>query len=697
MALATKIYGGYIVLAGLGAFWFSSETRWRQSPWLLIGFLAGIFAASPFLWIAPADWWNDLLAESFFQYRIGTPALTATKFTTITTGLNYLPRVLIYRFEWPWFVLALGGLFFLFFFRPRKNLFFIIPYSASLAIIALRLSYLREWDLVNLTPFLSLSIAFLITGLLETIKNKVLRGSAVCLFVLFLIFQGAVTWGEAWVARFPDTREFARRWVLQQVDRGSTLNYDLNLSSTYSVWVPENAGIKLSGARINRFLSEKDKTSPPPGQAWVLERTWWEPTLPETRYRPIQIFKLHNTYWENPDILIFRPPFPPRPSELILPHLRVRSSEPAFPNTPWSQKQPLDLLSEPGTSSRQIFFASRDMEAMGFALLGQGKAKVYFGPALGFPVKVQQGGLTTGVLKRLRRWPPLSPRVYALHLKNPEKDQTLWLGLFPSPEEMAPLLCRFEAWKDLEQAAYMGLKRQDAPGELSLFYALALAAQKREPEARAHLENLSREKSEFLNSYRSLVSSQGQDLEEALRRMTGASRKELLREEVVWPYSNQGDDKEMAGNWPAPQVVAKSHEFHLWLPHYFLPGFFKASLNIGFQKGPASRGVHLKIIALWSGRYFKELSRIPLQPGQTEITIPIPFSIGPVRFEFQIDSQEAAWPVIQSLVLTPDHEAEWKWRWSLFNRYLDLNPFLSSTAPHPRDLDHHRDSEMIRR
>ena len=523
LAVAVKIYGGYIVLTAVTAVLFSPFRKFRGIGLILCGMFCGITFGS-YLWFNPTTWFNNVVGESFSQLFIHSTLLSKSRSDLIQEGLIYFWRGMAYRFHLPWMILSLMGIGFLFLRHQKEERFFLIPTICALLIIVSRLSYLREWDFVNLSPLLAIAIACLIISLLKHLWGfPFYRNIALLLLSSFMTFQAFVALGDAWIAKQPDTRQLARVWCLQHLTVGSLLLYDTNLSGGYASWPPREGGITLKGTPIQDLLKNKTISDIPNEHLAVLERAWWElPNL--THHQPMYLFDLRNTYWENPEIFAFHLNPSRSYPNLILPHTMVRFPDPAFLNTSWSECQPLDLLSKSEEIGEQLIFAHRPINDIGYALLGHGQGSIFFGPVIGFPTEVKMGKITSGFFAPHRRILPWFPRTYKITLVPKPGKQVLWLGIYPKPEQMASLLFRYEAWSDLEGVARIGLSRKDAPSELSLFYVTALAAQGKNETANQELARLHQRQPDFLSLYHRLAASKDENFDITLGKMANATK-----------------------------------------------------------------------------------------------------------------------------------------------------------------------------
>ena len=668
MAVATKMYGGYIILAAFAAILFSPSRFLRKMGLVLFGLILGIILGSPYLWVDPAGWWNDIFWETITELSVRAPGWNWSRLHSVQRGIMYLWQGLIHRFHLPWIILSLFGIGFLFGRHQRKDLFFLVPLLTSLVIIGFALSYLREWDFVNLTPYLAMAIAALSVHLLSRWGNSpTYRRLASLGLAVFLIFQGFVALSDAIIARFPDTRQLARQWVLRYVDRGSSFLSDAIV--TGAAWIPVDSGLTLTDATGKKLLQDNNLSNLPPAQMALVERVWWDPPLSRSHYLPVQVIDLRSTFWENPQISLFRLDSPQSAPNLILPHTTIRSPEPAFLDGSGSQRQILDILSGSSSTRTQYLFKNEPINQMWFALLGQGRGSISFGPSLGFPAEVKMGKITSGLFTPVRQILPSYPRTYKVFLVPKPGKQTLWLGLYPRPDGMSPLLLRYEAWPELERMAGLGLTLKDAPAELFLFYAAALTAQGKNEKARQELDRLHQLHPQFLSLYQRLATGQEKNFNKSLGQMAQESLAGLSAEEVFWP-NRPGDLGELDRLWPSPKFLSQDNLFHLWLPQTYLPGFLKAQVHFTLNGTSPAGNSRLIAIAFKSEYFLRELARIDLKPGLESLELPLQIPTGPVRLEFRIESSTPCQPKITSVQIRQDYESEFRWRWKVFSKYL---------------------------
>jgi hypothetical protein len=316
------------------------------------------------------------------------------------------------------------------------------------------------------------------------------------------------------------------------------------------------------------------------------------------------------------------------------------------------------------------------LKPFGYALLGQGQASLSFGPGLAFPLKVKSPALSCGLFQPVRRILPWYPRTYKVSLVPGAGEQSLWLGLYPRPEAMAALLLRYRVWPLLERITRSGLTAGEAPAELLLFQAAALAAQGKKQEAGQALDRLERLRPQFLSQYRRLAADQGKNFDLSLAKLSGSSQADLKAEDIFWP-DRSGDLGQLDRLRPKPVILSRADVFHMWLPYSFLPGFVKAKVRWTVDQPSAAHRsrANLIVIAVQDKIFLKELARTELKPRGDIPDISLEIPAGPVRLEFRLETDTPGQPRITSLQIGPDHQAEFRWRLKIFSHYLkDLLP-----------------------
>ncbi len=663
LAAATKLYGGYIVLAGLGAIGFSPSRRLWKIGWLLLGLLSGIALGFPYLWVDPQGWWDQVVLETIDEFLIRSPSFDKGRISAYQQGIVYLFGALNRRFFLPWILLAVLGFGYLIQRREKSDLFFFIPLGGALCLLGLALAYLREWDLVNFTPYLALVIGVFGVGVLGFNKGVGYRRLTSLAFSLFLIWQGWVALSDARLARFPDTRQLARHWVLRHVDPGERLFLDTPI--TGANWVPTQIGLALIGMPYKEMISPPILRSARAGDTAVVERAWWDPPLEAAPLSRVQTIDLRNTYFENPRITFFRYGFELGPPGVVLPHVRVLPPEPAFLTGEKGSGPPMDLVADtPLLRERYLMAPGSLREPLFYVNLGQGKGGVGFGPALWFPVKGEITALSCGTFRPIRRLLPGFPRTYLVSITPHSAEQGFWVGLYPDPTAAFPLLARFQQWDRLEKLGDRYCAQGEAPLEASLFYAAALSALGRSKEAASIVADVGQKDPAFFQGYRRLTEAGGETLFLLLRKMVKTSRVELAQEDVFWP-ERPGEMGEVDRYPRKVAVLSEDRLFHLWLPHSFLPGFLTAAVQVKVKDTG-----RLRVISVAANTVVEELRRVDVKPGQERIVLPLEVRKGPTRLEFRLETQNPVRPEIIALHVSPDFSSEFAWRWGLFNQYL---------------------------
>jgi len=669
LAVATKMYGGYVVLGALGAVFFQRKQIIRKSAWVILGLVLGILMGSPYFWLDPGNWWNNTVLEAVDEFFVRAPHLGGSRMAQMKQGLIFLGQGLNHRFHLPWILFSLMGIGLLLWRHQKRDLFFLIPFSTACLLIGFALTYLREWDLVHLTPYLAVATAVFFVHLREAWRWTFWRRKGLAfILALFLLFQGSVALRDALLARLPDTRELAREWVLRQADEGTRLFFDTNISGAN--WIPVNKGLNLVGIPFQKLLTERQAIAPSEGDLAVVERAWWDPPFSQDP-APLQVFNLRSTYFENPEIAFFRLSSKKDGPKIILPHGRVHPPGPAFLDTPWAFRQPLDLLSDTLPLRDRYLFAGRKMGPFFYVLLGEGQGSLQFGPAVSFPIRAELKTLKSGVVTPIQRIFPWFPRSYRLSVRPKPDCKGMWLGVFPDGLQAFPLLARYGSWAELEALARPGKGERDVPAEARLFYAAALAAQQKKAEAERELAELEKRHPGFLEDYRLLATDKG-DLFPKLRELSLAGQAALQSEDVYWP-ARSGDLGELDQKEMKATVLIEDGLFHVWLPQVFLPGFFRAEIRYQ-TKVPLEKGRgRLRIISVRANTVVQELARIDLQSGQGELKVPFQIQEGPVRLECRLESDAPSKPEIKSLHIAMDYGAEFSWRRRLFQYYLGNN------------------------
>lgn len=652
LAVATKLYGGYAILAGLAAWWFSPTRHWQGPLALIGGLLLGWGLGSPLLWQDPATWLEYQRHEILSQYQMADKApLAHDRLAQIWGGLQYLPRTLAHRLGWPWLLACLPAILW-FVRRPQSRVLapLLAVFSAALAITALRLAYLREWDLVHLTPFLHLALAGAGLALWRRFSIPgVAPGLVRAGLAAVLIWQGLVGLSYAAVARWPDTRQFARQWLERHLPPGQTLAHDLVLSSLF--WPPD--GYLLLNEPVRDTLRQGQR---PGGEGLaVAEWPWWEPRPNPAQVQPLMEFALLAGFWENPAIS-FHLPRTPRPrSELILwPPWVEEPRSLGFLDTAWARRQPLHLAGDPDLPARLRIIARHGLPPLGLAVLGQGRARLDLGWGLVRTLAAQDhGSLLWSPLPELI---PLWPRSQGLALSGPAGDSTLWVALFPQPADLAPLLARNADWSGIISLSEVISRDPQAPAEFRLFLAAAQAAQGQPEATRQTLAELERHRPGFLAAYRRLAANPpGPDWDQTLACLVQPADGPWWRPELTWVRADAGSGSFLE------QTTPQSH--HLWLGPSFLPGHL--ALRVDLKPLPGLQ--RLRVVAHRPGVFTGDLALTTIPPRADAITLSLEIPKGPVGLELILKAVDgdSGPPLVLGYRARLDLDAELAWRWSL--------------------------------
>lgn len=668
LAVATKMYGGYVVLAALAAHLLGGrDGHWRLLA-VLAALLAGVALGTPHLWLDPAAWWANFRAESAAQYAAGADA-------SFQEGLKYLFRALVHRFSWAWLLGGLLGLAYLGRRHGRADLVFLAPAACSLGLLlGFRLGYLREWDLVNLTPYLSLALAAAACRLWLWCGGRRLAQATLVLGLALLVGHlGLAAAGDSWVARQPDTRQYARQWLERFLPPRAGLLADLPFSGSYARWADRVAGLKYSETRaLSDLLAQDPRNTRIPTQALALERMWWQPSLSERLLRPVQVFKLRNSYWEDPEIRLYLREVPDHRPLVLLPHVRAQPPEAVFWHTPWARRQVLDVLQETGRHERLVHTPG-PLGALGYVALGQGRGVLSWGMGRNQRLEVRPGQPLAGFGEPLRSLLPLDPPTYRLGLGRGNQAKALWVGLYARPELMLPLLARYGQWPQVEQALAQQAGQGPPAAESLLWLAVAQAAQGRAPEAAQTLERLQAGHPGFVAQYARLARQDRPGALAALSRLATATPEMLLTESLCWSRRGQCQPPEPPERGYQIQAISRAEGFHLWLPQAFLPGFLSLRLEVGQADGQPglARPARLTVMGHYPGYFSRPLARRDLPAGAVPaLEVPLEVPTGPLRLEVILEAGEGGWPVVESLGLTPDLAAEFGWRWGLMKAQL---------------------------
>lgn len=663
LAVATKLFGVYVILAGLAAWWLSPARRYSGLLALGAGLLLGWGLGSPLLWQDPATWLEYLRNEIASQSAMPAKApLAHDRLAQIAAGLAYFFRLLVYRLGWPWSLALPLALVWLWRQPQRRALApLLAALAAALVITALRLPYLREWDLVHLTPFLHLALAGAGLALWRRFSRpgavRLLLGSGL---VLLLLWQGLIALSWAEIARWPDTRQYARTWLEHHLPPGQTLAYDLFLSAYF--WPP--AGYRLLPEPVREVLRRGQR---PGGEGLALaEWPWWEPRPDPARVQPLQEFALRNSYWEDPAITINLPRTPRPRSELILwPPWVEEPGSLGFLDTPWARRQPLHLAGDPALPASRRLHARQGLPPLGLAVLGQGQARLELG--WGFSRRLVPQAPNSGplLLEPLPALVPLWPRTYDLALAGLPPQASLWVALFPQPADLAPLLARSGDWSGITGLSVCAARDLETPAEYWLLLAAAQAAQGQTAVARQTLADLECHRPGFLAAYARLVQAPpGPTWDQAWAVLVQPVAGPWWRPELGWTRSAATPGSYLEETTP--------QRHHLWLRPTFLPG--RLALRVDLEPRPLPQ--RLRVVAHRPGVFTGGLADLPVpaQAGAVSLSLEIP--TGPLGLELILESVDglSGPPLVLGYNARLDIRAELAWRWSLLAGLLPGRP-----------------------
>lgn len=677
-AFAIKMYGGFIVTAAF-LVWFVNKPREIKIPVVVtLGFLIGVVVFSPYLLVDPQGWFKNIQNEIAYQYSIGgnrSPLI----------GLKYLATALNHRFGVVWILLSLLGITWLLAKRRRRDLVFLVVLGESLAIIALRLRYLREWDFVFATPFLSMAIAVFLVYLLASFKRvnnlySVCVKGFVCVWLASCLFASL---GDAYVARLTDTIDLARNWISRHLSPHERISGGNDKSLPF--YCMRNA----SPLRVIDSQGKRKLQFDPAAKILVSMQLWWEKDPPIT-YSPVTVlgFRSLNYFWENPKISIYVPDAPKIAPQIILPHNRVIIPQSAtYLRTAWAYSRPTDLiwgfLSE--ATSRygtKAIFSDTPIDNMAYLALGKASLRLYLGPEASIPLKVFSGKLEANTFKPWRSLFPLFPYNYKVLTVQEKGRSVCWVGMYPQPETAAPMLARFGHWKALEKLTAAGLSRENlkAPLEASLFYAAALSEKGQREKAQGVLKSIKKYYPKFVSNYRRLTHATSGEFMQRISNLSTANKSLLLGEQISWSIDGIPDGPPGEPGWGRPSFNSTSDHFNIWFPYAFLPGFFRARVVYHLEQHHNDCQCALEIIAHYPktffrpGLLFSSVKKVRIERSKNNIEIPFELTHGPVRLEVKLISDKASYPKIDKVTIYPDLQSEFSWRWKLLtSRLPDLS------------------------
>lgn len=650
LAVATKLYGGYVLVAGLAAWLANPPRRWWPPLALAGGLCLGWSLGAPLFWSDPATWLEYLGDEIASQLGMADKVhLGHDRLAQVVNGLGYLAGLLPRVFAWPWLAGGLAGLGWLIWRRSRPVWPLAAAALAGLSLLALRLVYLREWDLVGFTPYLHLALAGGAAALAARLAARPWAWRVLVLALAALAaWQGLYALSYAQIARLPDTRQFAQAWLARHLPAQAELAHDLELSGP-AFWLPERRGLSLVEADLRQMLREEDRL--PGADLAVVEWPWWEARPGPAAPAPAMAFALRNTYWENPDIAFYLPRTSKFYNRLLLapPWAPAPAANQGFVQTPWARRQLL-ALGEPGLPNGLTLYAGRPLAGLGWLALGRGAARLSLGPLADLSLcpapERPQAGLAVARPSPL----PLWLCAYRLELEPDPEISDLCLLLAPVPADLAPLLARLDLWREIEAMTPDLAGQGESPAEAWLWRAAALAKLGRPAEAAQVLADLERRHPGFLADYRRLAGS-GRPAQPDLARLVQPARGPWWLPELAW--SAQDNPAE------APHADAGPDRHQIWLPRTFLPGHLRLSLTLN----PGPGATRLTVLAHRPGIVNAELAKVELTPGQTACDLAVAVPAGPAGLELLLEGEPGSQPRLTGYRLGLDWAAEMAWRW----------------------------------
>lgn len=672
ISTATKMYGGYILVASLLAWFMCRPCSFKFIVVLVLGLLVGIFIFSPYLWIDPQGWWNNILEESIRQYNVGSES-------NRLVGFKYFFSGLFHRFSLLWMLFSLGGIALLIWRRRKEDIFYLFVLFASLILIfGFRLRYLREWDFVNLTPFFSITIAVPLCYLATTFRDvKWARAAIIIITSCWLVSRVLIGFGDAYIAKVASTLEVGKAWVSRHLDPSEKIVGKFDITGSKK-WLPEYSWSKSSYLPkdcLSKNLVEADFNN---AKILTYERIWWDDPLPVKPLKPIEIFSTLNYYWENPEISFYIPQVSDFSSHVILPHNRVILPQPAFLRTPWSYSRPTDLIwgeyfpNHLRRTSEKLLFSDYPLTDIAYLALGRSSTRLYIAPETSHTFKVDSGKLNVGFFRPWRSVFPLYPRNYKILATHKNPKSVCWLGIFPQTETAAPMLARYGKWQDIVKATDKGLERSDPtlPAEALLFRAAALAKTGNAKGASEIMAKLKSSYPNFISSYRGLALGPEKESQKFLNSLTTANQTLLRGEQVSWSLNGMPDHAPGEQGWGDVAYLSADDHFHVWLPYAFLPGFLKVQVDFGFAQKPEEGKTRLRVIGHYPDLFIKTLAEVELDSSKRRAEVPFEVPYGPIRLELKLMSNAKSHPKITKIWITPDLRSEFKWRWKLLSLYL---------------------------
>ncbi|MBU1349424.1 hypothetical protein KJ781_05130, partial [Patescibacteria group bacterium] len=402
--------------------------------------------------------------------------------------------------------------------------------------------------------------------------------------------------------------------------------------------------------------------------ALVLESGWLDPEVPSQHLKPLLDIKVRHTHWEHPREAIFRPDSPGYTGKVALPLFRANPRRYAFWNTEFGRSLPAEMINLPNRREMDAFSQDQSLGWVGYMALGMGKGRLSVGPGLSLAIKSNPDQPDAGMTYLLRAPLPLLPRTYQVGMEW-TRDAPAWVGVYPQPQGMLPMLLRLKAWPRLKPLARLA-REEHGSLEAGLIWAAALAKDGQKDQAAQVLADIKKREPGFMAEYQALGKGTEAETLSRLSAMTGLGPAVLTWRRVVWPGEDGWwGDKCNAGLDPAhDEKLDRKH--HIWLTHEFLPGFLRLRARLGWERPDQAGKASLRIVAHRPGVLVADVLRIELEPGQTDVELAAQLPKGPVRLEAILGSQTPAGPRLHRLELEPDLSAEFAWRWQTIQAQL---------------------------
>ena len=218
-SIATKYYGGFMLLTLLLAFWWAPKRNWAGLFWSLVFVLAGFLILTPSAMLAPQKWFA--MVHNEFQVQSANSLLSGRYgFNDLLKGWN-ISFWQWHRAAWfaPW---LLPPAIFVLAYRPpkRENLLLLSALLPTLLIINLiRVTYLKDSDQIVQIGFIYLGLMGAAGIVWSRLRSKWIKAGmalAVALIILAQVWSGLEL---AYTLRLPDTRQLAQKWLAQRLPR----------------------------------------------------------------------------------------------------------------------------------------------------------------------------------------------------------------------------------------------------------------------------------------------------------------------------------------------------------------------------------------------------------------------------------------------------------------------------------------------